>query len=99
MDINRDKFLLSAFIEVLEKVGVKVSFENIKIEDIRAVGGRCRIREEEMIIIDVRLTDREKVEILAIELSRMPLENIYIHPSVREEIDKISRTSKKELTY
>jgi len=84
-----DQFLFTALLDVYERMGVAVRFEGLDLEDIRGKGGRCRVREKEIIIIDTGLSLSEKIDILVEELSRFPCEGIYLPPNVREAIERI----------
>lgn len=80
--------LLDALIETFERLGMSVRFEALSVEDVRGKGGKCRVREREMIIIEKDLSTREKVEVLAAELSRMDCDDIFLPPNVREALEK-----------
>jgi len=49
-------------------------------------GGLCRLRDGKIILINKKLSDISKIELLAAELSREKeaLENLYILPEIRE---------------
>jgi hypothetical protein len=70
--------------QVAEKLGVRVRYERATF-----TGGSCTLRGEALIIVNSRLTLREKVRALAREVARLPLEDIFIRPEVRRELDGV----------
>ena len=74
--------------ELAEKLGISVSEKNLKKVGIRVTSGLCKVRGESMFIMDKHATVREKVAFLADCLARMPLEDIYVVPAVREVIER-----------
>jgi len=87
---DRDQLLFTALVDTFERLGMSVRFEDLSIEDIRGKGGRCRVKENEMIILDLSLGLTEKIDLLVRELSRMHSDDIYLSPNVREAIEKSS---------
>ncbi|MCI0515015.1 hypothetical protein L0128_17510 [candidate division KSB1 bacterium] len=51
-------------------------------------GGLCRINEKNMLIINSKLPDEQKIKILAAELNRFDLENVYVLPAIRKIIEE-----------
>ena len=75
--------LLQEFEGLAERLGIRVSRENL--ED--GPGGFCTIRGERRFILDRKLDVRSQVEIFAREMARLPLDDMYVVPRVRERID------------
>ncbi len=80
--------MLASLLEAFEKLGVEVRFEELNFEDLKGRGGKCRVREKEMIIIDKGLELEEKIEILAEQMSLLDNEGVYLPPNVREIVEK-----------
>jgi len=78
-----DTQLLQEFEALTERLGIPVSREDL----MGGSGGLCTVRGEQRIILDYRLDVPTQVEIFARALSSLPLDDIFIKPSVRDRID------------
>ncbi len=91
MSGNREPRLQQAveeLIEAAERLGLTVRREKLLREiGYRARGGICRLREEQLIIIDRDQPPHEQVEILAEALRGRDLESVYLSPAVRRLIE------------
>lgn len=61
-------------------------------------GGLCRVDDKQVMIINKRLSDDQKIKVFARAIAQLDLQNIYILPAIREIIeeqlrDKRSTTS------
>jgi len=74
---------LQEFEALAERLGIPVSREDL----MGGSGGLCTVRGEQRIILDYRLDVPTQVDIFARALSRLPLDDIFIKPSVRDRID------------
>lgn len=73
------KEILTELINIAEKIGIKI------IEDkLLNKGGYCRVFQDRYIILDKRISDEEKIEILASAMKKNDLDNIYMAPKIRE---------------
>lgn len=80
---------------VAEKLGLVVKEQNFRNTGIHVRSGYCKVKGEFQCIIDKHLKSNLKVEALAECLSQMPLESIYIVPTVRDFLDSFKpRTAK-----
>jgi hypothetical protein len=90
MSGNREPRLQRAveeLIEAAERLGLKVRREKLLREvGYRARGGTCRLREENLVIIDRDQPPHEQLEILAEALKGRDLEDVYLSPEVRRII-------------
>lgn len=77
--------------EIAEKLGVTVSEENFRKTGIKVKSGLCKVRGKKLFIIDKNRSIHKKNEILASFLSKMPHEDVYVIPAVRELIKKYLR--------
>ena len=82
----QDEQVLKALEEVAEKLSVKIHYEKMKAFEFRVQDGSCKIKGESKIYIDSRHPIKEKVSILAQELGKFNLEDIYIPPLLREKV-------------
>jgi hypothetical protein len=70
--------------QVADRLGVTVRYERANF-----TGGSCTLRGEALIIVNSRLTLREKVRALAREVSRLPLDDVFIRPEVRRHLEGV----------
>ena len=78
-----DELLLQEFEALSERLGIRVSYVDLE----GASGGFCAIRGERRFILDRTLDVRTRVDIFAREFARLPLDDIYVLPAVRDRID------------
>jgi hypothetical protein len=71
-----------------EKLGVGVEEHNFRNAGIHVRSGACVVRGREMIIIDKHKPLSNKIRILAASLSKLPHEDQYAVPAVRDAIDR-----------
>jgi hypothetical protein len=69
--------------EIALKLNILVSEQNLKVTGVNAKSGLCRVKGQQVFIMDKHLTTREKVETLSECLRQMPLDDIYLMPSIR----------------
>jgi len=91
----QDEQILEALEEVAEKLSIKVHYERMKAFEFRVQDGQCKIKGEHKIYIDSRHPIKDKVSILAQELGKFNLEDIYIPPLLREKVFLFSALSCK----
>ncbi len=75
--------ILSQFETLASKLGIKLRYENLKDPDFRIEGGACRIGDDQHIIIHSKLEDEDKIDIIAEELRKLSLEDVFIPPILR----------------
>jgi len=77
--------------ELAEKLGVTVSEQNLRITGIKVESGLCKVKRKnilkKILIIDKKISFQDKNEILASCLSKLPHEDIFIVPALREFLD------------
>jgi hypothetical protein len=81
---------------VAEKLGLVVSEQNFRNTGIHVRSGYCRVMGELQCIIDKHVKLNLKIEALAECLSQMPLESIYIVPTVRDFLDSFKPQTIKD---
>jgi|WetSurSiteA1Bulk_404760.scaffolds.fasta_scaffold171397_1 hypothetical protein len=76
--------LLSQLEELTESLGIKMRYEKILKEGSFFSGGLCRIKGEDIIIINSKISIEDKIDILARALISIDLSQIFIKPALRE---------------
>jgi len=70
--------------ELAEKLDIEVSEQNLRKAGVRAKSGFCKVKGNNLFIMDKNISVQKKIRILAEFLGKMPHENIYIMPAVRD---------------
>jgi hypothetical protein len=70
--------------ELASKLGISVSEQNLRATGVNAKSGLCKVKGQQVFIMDKHLTSREKVEALSECLRQLPLDNVYIMPAIRK---------------
>ncbi len=79
--------LLDTLEDVARRVGVEVVHDHIRAEGFNSRGGACRLRERWMILLDRKMATSDKVDLLANELTRWPLDDVFVPPAVRHLLE------------
>ncbi len=75
-------------LQELEAVASQLSVE-IRHEDLDGSrGGLFRLRGQTCILLDRELSLRERVDLMARALARLPLDDVFLRPAVREYLDR-----------
>ena len=74
--------------ELAEKLDVTVSEQNLRSTGVKVKSGICKVKGKSIIIMDNRLSFNDKNEILAECLSKLPHENIFMLPALRDFLNK-----------
>ena len=82
--------ILTQLEELANSLELKVRYEQLKREGAFFPGGLCRVKGENLIIINSKASMEEKIETLAGALSSFDLARIYIRPALRELLSKWS---------
>ncbi|MBL7180290.1 MAG: hypothetical protein ISS67_05605 [Desulfobacterales bacterium] len=80
--------IYQALKELAEKLNISVSEQNLRQTGVKAKSGLCKLKGQLHFIMDKHKSIYEKNELLAACLSKMPHEDIYVVPAVREFLDK-----------
>lgn len=80
--------LYQELIELAEKLDVRVSEQNFRTTGIKAKSGLCKVKGQQMFIMDKHKPLHKKAKLLARCLSRMAHEEVYVIPAVRELLNK-----------
>jgi hypothetical protein len=76
--------LVDELAEAAKRVGIEVRREKI-MRDVgyRVRGGPCRLRDQDMIILDREQAPADQIEVLAEALRSRDLEQVYLSPAAR----------------
>jgi len=85
-DRLRDEEIMRALEELAERLSIRIHYEEMKAFEFRVEDGSCRVKGEPSIFIDRKRPLKEKISILARELQKFDLEDIYIPPLLRERV-------------
>ena len=86
-----DTTLLQYLEGLAAQLEIEVRYENLADDEVTIHSGGCKLQGRILILIDRQQPPAECARILARELSRYDLENLYILPRVREFIQISSR--------
>lgn len=78
-----DSQLLQEFESLAERLDIQVS----RVDLEGRPGGLCTVRGERRFILHHRLDVSTQVKIFAREFSRLPLDDVYVVPRLRDRID------------
>ena len=70
--------------EIASKLGITISEQNLRATGVNAKSGLCRVKGQQVFIMDKHLTVREKIETLSECLRQLPLDDIYLMPAIRK---------------
>lgn len=76
------KEILKSFEELADKAGIKIRYEKTT-----AKGGMCEFQGSKFIIIDRKANDEYKIAVIAENLKKIDLSDIYIEPKLRDTLD------------
>ena len=81
------KITLTDLENIAKALSIRVSYDDLKMSK----GGSCRVMETRRIIINKRLQNSEKINLLARELGAFDLSGLAIPENVRKKIEQESR--------
>jgi len=84
---REDDTILSQLEELAGRVGIKIRYEPLKIDGSIHMGGFCRIKGEDFLIVNNKATQKEKIYLLIDALKRCDMSDIYVMPSLRKILD------------
>ena len=84
----RESLVLQHLEEIVEKLNIRICYENLRRESPLIKSGVCNLKGEYRIIIDKNLRLSEKIEVILNALKDFEIDNIYIHPYIRRLIER-----------
>jgi hypothetical protein len=79
-----EALLLNQLEDLAARLGIKVRYEHLNLEETSGVGGLCLLRGEYVLIIQAQASVQDKVQVLIEVVKRFPLGDLYIRPVLRE---------------
>ena len=79
-----EKTILSLLEELCQSLGIQVRYEPIKKEGSFYPGGLCRVKGEQLIILNSSATNNDKIQALAKAVTSFDLDQVYLKPALRE---------------
>ena len=67
---------------------ISVLEQNLKTSGLKVRSGLCTVKGQKLFIMDKHKSVHKKIKILAAQLARIPHEDMYIIPAVRELLEK-----------
>ncbi|SHK83551.1 hypothetical protein SAMN02745216_04159 [Desulfatibacillum alkenivorans DSM 16219] len=80
--------ILAGLKELAEKIGIKVTEQVLKSPGIHVRSGLCTVRGEERFILDKKLNQGDKIEVLADCLCLMDTNGVFLVPQIRDLLAK-----------
>ena len=78
-------------LQELETLAAQLGVE-VRYEELETSGGLCRYRGKLCLIANRRLPLAGRIALLSRELGRLPLDGVFLRPSVRELLENRSGT-------
>ena len=73
-------------LQELESLATSLSVE-IRYDDLETRGGLCRYGDHNLLVVNERLTQQERVELLVGALAGLPFDTVFVRPQVREMLE------------
>jgi len=74
--------------ELAEKLNITVSEQNLRKTGIKVKSGLCKVKAKYIFVMDKNKSVHDKIEVLASCLSKIPNEDIYVVPILREILNE-----------
>ena len=74
--------------DLAEKLEVSVSEQNLRTTGLKVKSGLCKVKGQNLFIMDKHKSIHKKIDILASQLAKLPHEDLYIMPAIRELLEK-----------
>lgn len=94
--MNDNDSLLQSLVDLAEKLSIRVIFRNLKDDEFVIRSGMCSVKGDTLIIIDSRVSLKEKINTLCRELKKFNLDNIFISPAMRDILEGQDESKKKK---
>ena len=82
--------------DLADKKGIRISEQNFRSTGVKAKSGFCKVKGNDVFIIDKHKAIKKKIDILAGFLGLMTFDDIYILPAVRETLNKYKPANFKD---
>jgi hypothetical protein len=92
-----DSSLLQHLEGIARQLEIEIRYESLLDDDVSVHSGGCQVRGRHLILIDPSRSTLERARVLARELAKFELEDLYILPRIREFIGLQSPPREKNL--
>ncbi len=83
-----DVTTLNQLEELAFRLGMTIRYEPLKIEGSVYLGGFCRVKGQDFVIVNKKATTQERIHVLVDALKRCNLSEIYLLPSLRKLLEE-----------
>ncbi len=73
--------------ETARKLSIEILFADFADLEVPTQSGYCKVRGQEMILVDKRLSVSQQIEVLLGIFQQLDLENIYVASWIRERLE------------
>jgi hypothetical protein len=91
-----EKKILEQLEEVARALGIEIRYEPIRRESGFFPGGLCRLRGEDVLIINSQAAAGDKIETLVKALRHFDLGRVYMRPALREFLGNANESPEEE---
>jgi len=85
-----DNTILGQLEELARSLSIDVRVEQINKQGSFFSGGLCKVKGEDILIINSKATTRDKIQTLAKAVTRFDLSQVYLRPGLRKFLDDFS---------
>ncbi|HNR14459.1 MAG TPA: hypothetical protein PLG17_01940 [Thermodesulfobacteriota bacterium] len=75
--------------KLAQKLSVTLRYESIESEEVLFPGGLCRIKGEQVVIINSKAPSEEQLGALGRALMQFDLTGVYLRPAVRDFLEQM----------
>jgi hypothetical protein len=86
-----ERSLLGQLEELARGLGIEVRYEMLKREGASTQGGLCRLKGQYLLLVNSKAANREKIEALALAVSRFDLSQVFMKPGLRDFLARIPK--------
>ncbi|MDY6973695.1 MAG: hypothetical protein SV775_15435 [Thermodesulfobacteriota bacterium] len=83
-----NKAVLGHLEALAHALGIQIRYERLEGDTAFPSGGLCRIKDKQLIIVNLSATTGEKVQTLVGALRRFDLSRIYVKPALRDILEE-----------
>ena len=88
--------ILQQLEEIAERLSIRITYDSLKEGSINTRGGLCKVSGDYRILVDKRLTAKEKIDVIAISISKFDISQFYVPPEIRDIIANSSETEDEQ---
>ena len=89
-DSNTDSLTYSRLEDLKDtarKLSIEILFADLSDPEIPTLSGYCKVRGEELIVIDKRLSTQRQIEVLLNIFQQFDLDDVYVASWIREHLE------------